>query len=725
MYKAFLLVVFVAVILLSWSLGATAVKRDAAGANRQGTFELVPLIDGDEGTPTEQRYCWMQWNPWVSYSYYSMDGWQTNEIVASWVNPGDYGRCSDLHPYPFLIRGARLRVGHSTATYPDTLQLLVLSAADPADSCAGPKEPLEILSSGTFVIPSLSTYILLLATPYCTNEPVYMAARWIGNKIHHPSFLFSIETNPTTLCANWDYYDPGTGFQWYEWIDGGYTGNLFFRILGESQSPLCTTDPVFGIQTVASSNDSVTVISACAGDVIHIPNIAITSYNGYTGTVKMEWTDLPAEVDSAKFVPPIVNVTTEEPSVTDGYIYTKSTLAPGNYYMDIKATDTTDTNLNRETFIWAGIKSNDYRTGVTSLVEVIAGQDVVVTDTVTALCFAFPVTLSVSGLPTGATLTSINPNGVIPLQTGTEFDITISTTSSVAAGRYDITITATGGDTPPTIHQEYFTLWVHPSNYCTMQRHYRGYWGFYGIDITAKIANWYDLTDTNYANCADPLPVKVMDATWWYYYATNRHKLPTTLKVVLWDAADSCAGPLADVRIGESDPLTKTTAVAGWAQEPVFFTFSEPVCINKNGFFAGVEYISCARDSCLGYTSDGTDPTDTCATWVYDKTAAYPDSTWSWYEGIFYQGGTDLGYHNLKLGMLMRGAGCICGDPNEDGVVNLADIIYLINYVYYDGAPPPDLTLADVDSNGIIDIGDIVHLINYIYYSGCIPVCQL
>jgi hypothetical protein len=66
----------------------------------------------------------------------------------------------------------------------------------------------------------------------------------------------------------------------------------------------------------------------------------------------------------------------------------------------------------------------------------------------------------------------------------------------------------------------------------------------------------------------------------------------------------------------------------------------------------------------------------------------------------------------------------LCGDANIDGIVDIGDIVYLINYVFYGGPEPqPNLDCNDVNSDGIVDIGDIVYLINYVFYGGPAPSC--
>ncbi len=64
-----------------------------------------------------------------------------------------------------------------------------------------------------------------------------------------------------------------------------------------------------------------------------------------------------------------------------------------------------------------------------------------------------------------------------------------------------------------------------------------------------------------------------------------------------------------------------------------------------------------------------------------------------------------------------------CGDVNNDGTVDVLDIVYLINYKYKSGPAPEQLLSADVNGDGNINILDIVYLINYKYKGGLEPNC--
>ena len=64
-----------------------------------------------------------------------------------------------------------------------------------------------------------------------------------------------------------------------------------------------------------------------------------------------------------------------------------------------------------------------------------------------------------------------------------------------------------------------------------------------------------------------------------------------------------------------------------------------------------------------------------------------------------------------------------CGDLDDDGLINILDVVFLINYIYKSGTAPDPLTSADVDGDSAINILDVVYLINYIYKSGPEPDC--
>jgi len=65
----------------------------------------------------------------------------------------------------------------------------------------------------------------------------------------------------------------------------------------------------------------------------------------------------------------------------------------------------------------------------------------------------------------------------------------------------------------------------------------------------------------------------------------------------------------------------------------------------------------------------------------------------------------------------------ICGDVNDDQVINIFDVTYLISYLYLSGPPPNMLDMADVNNDGTLNIFDITYLIQFLYLNGPDPNC--
>jgi hypothetical protein len=64
----------------------------------------------------------------------------------------------------------------------------------------------------------------------------------------------------------------------------------------------------------------------------------------------------------------------------------------------------------------------------------------------------------------------------------------------------------------------------------------------------------------------------------------------------------------------------------------------------------------------------------------------------------------------------------VAGDANNDEIVNSADVVYLINYLFIGGPAPVSLPSGDANCDGVINSADIVYLINYLFIHGPAPV---
>ncbi len=63
----------------------------------------------------------------------------------------------------------------------------------------------------------------------------------------------------------------------------------------------------------------------------------------------------------------------------------------------------------------------------------------------------------------------------------------------------------------------------------------------------------------------------------------------------------------------------------------------------------------------------------------------------------------------------------VCGDANGDGIVNVGDAVFLINFVFKGGQPPDPITLGDANDDGLTNVGDAVYIISYVFKGGPEP----
>ncbi|MDH4157455.1 MAG: dockerin type I repeat-containing protein, partial [candidate division Zixibacteria bacterium] len=64
------------------------------------------------------------------------------------------------------------------------------------------------------------------------------------------------------------------------------------------------------------------------------------------------------------------------------------------------------------------------------------------------------------------------------------------------------------------------------------------------------------------------------------------------------------------------------------------------------------------------------------------------------------------------------------GDCNFNCKVNIADVVYLTNYLFYGGPlPRPEWKIGDVNCNEAVNISDLVYLLVYLFHNGA-PPCE-
>jgi len=63
------------------------------------------------------------------------------------------------------------------------------------------------------------------------------------------------------------------------------------------------------------------------------------------------------------------------------------------------------------------------------------------------------------------------------------------------------------------------------------------------------------------------------------------------------------------------------------------------------------------------------------------------------------------------------------GDCNGDGIINSADVVCLIDYLFKGGPTPDPLSEVDVTCDGVVNSADVVFLIDYLFKNGPVPRC--
>ncbi len=69
--------------------------------------------------------------------------------------------------------------------------------------------------------------------------------------------------------------------------------------------------------------------------------------------------------------------------------------------------------------------------------------------------------------------------------------------------------------------------------------------------------------------------------------------------------------------------------------------------------------------------------------------------------------------------------GYVCGDVDGNSSIDIADLVFMVTYMFNGGLAPLALASMDVDGSGVIDISDMVFLTDYMFGSptGPAPVC--
>jgi len=77
---------------------------------------------------------------------------------------------------------------------------------------------------------------------------------------------------------------------------------------------------------------------------------------------------------------------------------------------------------------------------------------------------------------------------------------------------------------------------------------------------------------------------------------------------------------------------------------------------------------------------------------------------------------------SMDMAFVVTGGCCVKrGDANHDGIIDIADLTYLVNFMFKGGPPPPCQSEIDMNNDGVVDIADLTYLVTYMFKGGPAP----
>jgi len=113
------------------------------------------------------------------------------------------------------------------------------------------------------------------------------------------------------------------------------------------------------------------------------------------------------------------------------------------------------------------------------------------------------------------------------------------------------------------------------------------------------------------------------------------------------------------------------------------------------------------------------------AFWDFDPQPDNPDHDYCWNIYEFIHGGRKKGYpvnsifinifeaHNVPV--------FLPGDVDDSGSLNVGDPTFLVDFIFFGGAPPPHHSAADADASCSVNVGDSDYLISFLFFDGPEP----
>ena len=86
--------------------------------------------------------------------------------------------------------------------------------------------------------------------------------------------------------------------------------------------------------------------------------------------------------------------------------------------------------------------------------------------------------------------------------------------------------------------------------------------------------------------------------------------------------------------------------------------------------------------------------------------------------------GTIFGLHSGIISVSSNPNYFLCGDADDNNVVDIADVMFIIDYLYLGGGAPSHPESADTDGRPGLNILDVAYILRYLYFAGSVPDCN-
>jgi hypothetical protein len=344
--------------------------------------------------------------------------WTADSLRAGAIAYRSYGAYHDYHP----------RAGNYDICSTTCCQVL-----DPADSHVNTDNATSF-TSGMIVVNAAQTEPLF-AEYAAENNDNYCADGFTGR----PDMNWPCMSDPVDAGTTFNGHGRGE-CQWgtqrwaasqgrdYVWITNHYY-NDDGNPSGARSGILQTPGPDFTLEATPSSQ------AVAAGDRAAC-TVTVTALNGFTGTVSLSASGLPAGA-TASLDPPFVT----GHGASNLSVVTSASTPAGSYTISITGTNGTLTHTTTVTLTVTG--SGDFALSASPASRTVRrGSSTSYTVTVTPSGgFAGMVTFGLSGLPSGASA-SFNPASVATAGSST---LTVATARNTTRGTFTLTISGTGG----------------------------------------------------------------------------------------------------------------------------------------------------------------------------------------------------------------------------------------------------------------------------------------